>query len=195
MLTAIWAVGTGQRSVFRRSMTPTTPSGDPFFSCIPLSPFGLSAPNIQVNGFFSVDRAKPGSRILGAVVLTVPGGFHVNANRPLNRYAIPTVLTIEAPSEFSVGAVRYPRPRVRRLKSVNNEQLAVYEGRAIIHFHFVVPPKVQATISLVARLRFQSCSDDTCFAPENREISMSIPLTDGRDRASQIHREIFGRKD
>jgi len=155
-----------------------------------------SAPDIHVNGFFSVYGAQRGRVIQAAVVMEIPAGFHVNAHRPLNQYAIATALKIDASREITVGAVSYPGAKVRRLRSVNNEQLAVYEGRAILRFHFTVPGKFdERSITLKARLRFQSCSDDTCFPPETRDVSMTIPVVGANDRVSRIHRDIFGRKD
>src|SRR5207248_10813876 len=67
--------------------------------------------------------------------------YHVNANRPLGKYAIPTSLKIDAPRGVNIGPVIYPRAIVRRLKAVNNEPLAVYEGRAILRFSVTVDRK------------------------------------------------------
>src|SRR6266571_4384749 len=86
-------------------------------------------PNIGVNGYFSADRAQRSRTMQAAVVIDIPAGFHVNANRPLNKYAIPTNLKIDAPRGVVIGPVAYPRAIVRRLKAVNNEQLALYERR------------------------------------------------------------------
>src|SRR5258706_3420879 len=89
-------------------------------------------PNIGVNGYFANDKAQRGRTVQAAIVIDIPGGYHVNANRPLGKYAIPTTLKIEAPRGVTVGFVSYPRAIVRKLKAVNNEPLAVYEGRAIL---------------------------------------------------------------
>ncbi len=154
-----------------------------------------SAPNIGVNGFFSVDKAPRGRTIHAAIVIDIPPGFHVNANRPLNKYAIPTVLKIEAPSGVAVGPINYPRAIVRRLKAVKNEPLATYEGRAKLRFNVSVPANFQkGPTELKARLRFQSCNDDVCFPPQTREISMPIAVVGARDPVKRINGGIFGRR-
>src|SRR5437867_10477177 len=89
-------------------------------------------PNIGVNGYFAVDKAQRGRVFQAAIVMEIPAGYHVNSNRPLNKYSIPTSLKIEAPRGVTVGHVVYPRAIVRKLRAVNNEPLAVYEGRAIL---------------------------------------------------------------
>src|ERR687884_1359947 len=55
------------------------------------------ASNIGVNGFFSVDRAQQGSSFQAAVVMDIPSELHVNANKPLGKYAVPTVVKVDAP--------------------------------------------------------------------------------------------------
>jgi DsbC/DsbD-like thiol-disulfide interchange protein len=152
-----------------------------------------SAPDIGVNGLFSVDKAPRGRMIQAAVVIDIPAGFHVNANRPGNKYAIPTVLKIEAPSGFVVGPVNYPRAIVRRLKAVKNEPLAIYEGHAKLRFNVTVPTNFQeGQTELKARLRFQSCNDDVCFPPQTREVSMPITVVGARDPARRINGGVFG---
>src|SRR5260370_37671452 len=89
-------------------------------------------PNIGVNGYHSNDKAQRGRTIQAAIVMEIPSGYHVNSNRPLNKYSIPTALKIERPRGVTIGPGIYPPAIVRQLKAVNNEPLAVYEGRPIL---------------------------------------------------------------
>src|SRR5918912_66396 len=91
-------------------------------------------PNIGVNGFFSVDKAQRGRTVQAALVMDIPEGFHVNSNKPLVKYAIPTVLKIDAPGGIKVGPVTYPRSALRSF-SFSQERLAVYEGRAVMRIN------------------------------------------------------------
>src|SRR5258706_10577189 len=65
-------------------------------------------PNIGVNGYYANDRAQRGRMLPAAIVIDIPGRHHVNANRPLGKYAIPTALKIEAPRSVTVGPISYP---------------------------------------------------------------------------------------
>src|SRR6266851_2627659 len=115
-------------------------------------------PNLGVNGYYANDKAQRGRTVQAAIVIDIPGGYHVNANRPLGKYVIPTALKIEAPRGVTVGLVSYPRAIVRKLKAGNNEPLAVYEGRAILRFNVTVPASYQGgEVVLKTRLRYQSC--------------------------------------
>ena len=150
-------------------------------------------PNIGVKGYFSNDKAQRGRTIRAAIVIDIPSGYHVNANRPLGKYAIPTSLKIEAPRGVTVGAVAFPRAIVRKLKAVNNEPLAVYEGRAVLRFNVTVPANYQGgEVVLKARLRYQSCNDEVCFPPKNQDVDMGIGVVGPNDRVQRANGWVFG---
>jgi DsbC/DsbD-like thiol-disulfide interchange protein len=150
-------------------------------------------PNIGVNGYYSNDKAQRGRTIQAAIVMEIPSGYHVNSNRPLNKYSIPTALKIEGPRGVTIGTVIYPRAIVRKLKAVNNEPLAVYEGRAILRFNVAVPANYQGgEVVLKARLRYQSCNDEVCFPPKNQDVDMGIGISGPNDRVKPANGWVFG---
>ena len=152
-------------------------------------------PNIGVNGYYANDKAQRGRTIRAAIVMEIPSGYHVNANRPLGKYAIPTSLKIESPRGVTIGPIVYPRAIVRKLKAVNNEPLAVYEGRAILRFNVTVPANYQGgEVVLKARLRYQSCNDEVCFPPKNQDVDMGIGVVGLNDRVQRANGWVFGRR-
>src|SRR5437660_936307 len=151
-------------------------------------------PNIGVNGYFASNRAQRGRIIQAAVVMEIPSGYHVNANRPLNKYSIPTSLKVDASGGVRVGPVMYPHAIVRKLKATNNEPLAVYEGRAILRFNVTVPANYQGSVSLNLHLRFQSCNDEVCFPPKTQEMNMGIDVVGPNDRVQRTNGWVFGRR-
>lgn len=158
----------------------------------PATPAATLQPNIGINGFFSADKAQRGSTVQAAVVVDVPQGFHINANRLLGKIGIPTSLKVEAPGGARVGPIVYPRPVVRRLK-VSDEQLALYEGRAVLRFNVTFPAGFQEGMTqLRARLRYQSCNDEVCFPPVTREVEMPIGVVGSGERVRRINGNIFG---
>jgi DsbC/DsbD-like thiol-disulfide interchange protein len=151
-----------------------------------------SPPNIGLSGFFATDRAQRGRTVQAALLVDIPQGYHVNANRPLGKYAVPTVLRIEAPNGVKIGPVLYPRASVRKF-SFSSESLAVYEGRIVLRFNVTVPANFeQGGTELRARLRYQSCTDDTCFQPETREITMPIGIVGANESVKRINGQVFG---
>jgi DsbC/DsbD-like thiol-disulfide interchange protein len=151
--------------------------------------------NININGFFSVDPAAQGSSFQAAIVMEIPGDLHVNSNRPLGKYAIPTSVKINAPRGLKVTPVTYPRARVRsfRFGGATEERLAVYEGRAIMRFNVTVPPNFEQGVARIrVNVRYQSCSDTVCFPPATRELTLPIAIVNAGSRVNRINGQYFG---
>jgi DsbC/DsbD-like thiol-disulfide interchange protein len=154
------------------------------------------ADRVDINGFFSVDPAQQGSTFQAAIVLDIPEGLHVNSNRPLGKYAVPTVVKVEAPRGLRVTPVMYPAGRVRAFRFGDGspeERLAVYEGRAVARFSVSVPPDYELGVARVrVTVRFQSCNDEVCFPPATRELVLPIAVV-GRDTPmNHINGQYFG---
>jgi len=156
-------------------------------------PVASPEPNIEVKGYYSSDKVQRGRLVRAAIVMEIPGGYHVNANRPLGKYAIPTSVKIEAPKGVVVGPVVFPRAVVRKLKARNNESLAVYEGRTIMRFNVTVPANYgDGWLNLKARVRYQSCNDDACFPPKNEDIDLGIGVVGANERVQKANGWVFG---
>jgi hypothetical protein len=152
--------------------------------------------SIGVSGFFSVDPAQQGSTFQAAIVMYIPRGLHVNSNRPLGKYAVPTVIKVESPRGLKVTPLTYPRAQVRSFRfgeGAPEERLAVYEGRAIARFNVIVPANYELGVARIrVSVRFQSCNDEVCFPPATRELVLPIAIV-GRDTpANRINGEYFG---
>lgn len=151
-------------------------------------------PSISVNGFFATDKAQRGRTVQAAVVMEIPRDFHVNSNRPLGKYFRATKLTISTPGGIKVGPVNYPRGSVRKF-SFSEEQLSVYEGRVVMRFTVTIPSNYeQGVTQLNVRLSYQSCSNEVCFQPETRNITMPIAVVGANESVKRINGNIFGRR-
>jgi DsbC/DsbD-like thiol-disulfide interchange protein len=153
------------------------------------------ANNVGINGFFSVEPAQRGSTFQAAIVLDIPRGLHVNSNRPLGKYAVPTTVRIDAPRGLRVSSVSYPRGATRtfRFGGAAAERLSVYEGRAIIRFNVTVPAGQEVGVARIrANVQFQSCSDEVCFPPARRELTLPIVIVNRDTPSRRINQRYFG---
>jgi DsbC/DsbD-like thiol-disulfide interchange protein len=140
------------------------------------TPAPQSAPNIPVNGSLASNETQRGRTVQGTIVIDIPSGYHVNSNRPLEKFLIATQLQIEAPKGIRVGPILYPRPLLRSLK-FSKSKVSVFEGRTTIRFSVTVPRGFTGnSAELKARMRFQSCNDDTCFPPQTREVKLWLTI-------------------
>jgi len=135
-------------------------------------PAPQSSSDINVSGAIAPDKIKKGRRVRATVVMEIPHGLHVQSNKPLDKFLVPTKLDVETPSGMSVGPVSYPRPLMRKLK-FSKGNVAVYEGKAMIRFNVTVPANYSGgSGDIKGKLRFQACNDEACFPPVTREVKM-----------------------
>jgi Disulphide bond corrector protein DsbC. len=126
----------------------------------------------NVSGSIGNGTIKRGGTARGTIVLDIPGGLHVNSNRPNNEYAIPTVVRLSS-SEARVGAVTYPRGKTRKF-AFSEKPISVYEGRTVFGFNVTVPTRFRGKIVRVrAVVRYQACNDEVCFPPREKEVILT----------------------
>jgi len=135
-------------------------------------PAPQSASDVNINGAVTPDKIKKGRSVRATVVMDIPHGLHVQSNKPLDKFLVPTKLDVETPSGMNVGPISYPRPVMRKLK-FSKGNVAVYEGKAMIRFNVTVPANYSGgSGEIKGKLRFQACNDESCFPPVTREVKM-----------------------
>jgi DsbC/DsbD-like thiol-disulfide interchange protein len=123
-----------------------------------------------ING--SIGTVKRGGAVKGTIVMNIPNGLHVNSSRPNTEYAIPTSVNLSAPG-VKVGTVMYPRGANRKFE-FSDDTLNVYENRAVFNFNVAVPANYKGnTVKIRAVVRYQACTDQVCYPPKNKEITLT----------------------
>jgi DsbC/DsbD-like thiol-disulfide interchange protein len=139
-------------------------------------------PNISVIGYFSTDKAQRGRPARVSIVIDIPGGYHINSNRPLETYLIATSVKVEPENGLRAGPVSFPRPLLRTFK-FSKKQLSVYEGQVRLKFSVTVPANYADGLAKVkARVRLQSCNDEVCFPPKNYDVNLKIDVVNANER-------------
>jgi thioredoxin:protein disulfide reductase len=139
-------------------------------------PAPQSAPNITVSGKLANDKVKRGGSTRGTVTMEIPSGYHVNSNRPLEKFLVATQLQLETPNGLRVGPIAYPRA-VLRTFTFSKVKVSVYEGRPVMSFTVSVPAGAPTgQVELKGRLRYQSCSDSLCFPPRTLEVKLYLTV-------------------
>jgi DsbC/DsbD-like thiol-disulfide interchange protein len=133
-----------------------------------------SPPHINVTASASNHKVSRGRTLRATVTMEIPGGYHVNSARPLEKFLIPTTLTVNAPDGIRTGPVAYPRAVLRKFKFSKNN-VSVYEGRAVMRFTITVPPGTSTGAKeLKLSLRYQSCNDEVCFPPQTKDLNLWV---------------------
>ena len=128
-----------------------------------------------VSGSIGNGSAAKGSATRGRVVIDIPGGLHVNSNRPSSQYAIPTSVRVTAQGA-RVSAVSYPRGRNRKFQ-FSEQPINVYEGRVVFPFTVTVPASFRGdAVRVRAVVRYQACTDEVCYPPKTKEITLTAKI-------------------
>ena len=133
--------------------------------------FAASSANAQTVGG-SIGTVARGGSVKGTVTLSIPGGLHVNSNRPNSQYAIPTSVKVSA-TGAKTGAVTYPRGKNRKFQ-FSEDTLNVYEGTVSFSFNLTVPAGFKGDVVKVrAVVRYQACTDEVCYPPKSKEVTLT----------------------
>jgi len=112
----------------------------------------------------AIDK-RTGDDVHGVVTATIESGWHINSNKPLDEFVIPTVLSFDGADLVSA---QYPAHTVRSFKFSGDQKLAVYEGTIQIGF----TAKLRADAPVKAKLHYQSCNDNVCLPPRDAEVAI-----------------------
>ena len=136
--------------------------------------------NDLLNGEISPHRYAAKGKVKAAVTspdgktidvrIVVAPGWHINSDKPLQDYLIPTKLS--QVNDTPLEQLSYPNAVVRKL-GFQQSSLSLYEGS--IEMSGVVPEEVSRGSGVQIELQLQACSDEICLAPET--LLFNVPLT------------------
>jgi thiol:disulfide interchange protein len=142
-----------------------------------VSAFGaaMSAKAQSVTGSIGNGTVAKGVASRATVVLSIPGGLHVNSNRPNGEYQIPTTVRASG-NGVRIGSVTYPRGRNRKF-SFSETSLNVYEGRATFNFNVTVPATFKgSSVSVRVAVKYQACTNEVCYPPKTKDITLTAKV-------------------
>lgn len=130
----------------------------------------------SISGSIGKGSVEKGKAARGTVVMSIPGGLHVNSNRPNSEYAIPTTVRVSGGRGFRVSGVTYPRGKNRKF-SFSEDTINVYEGRVSFPFTVTVPATYAgATVRVTVSVRSQACTNEVCYAPKTKTVTLTAKV-------------------
>lgn len=136
----------------------------------------LRGPKMDFNALPEASGAAPGAKLRVLFQFSLEGGWHVNANKPLEDFLIPTELALEGLPDVSVAGVVYPEHKLFKTK-FQEQPLAVYEEK------FVVGAVLEVTAGAAAgprtikgTLTYQACNDTQCSPPKDIPVEVAFSV-------------------
>lgn len=135
---------------------PTAPQENKFPKASEIVRPQVSAPGSPV---------KRGSTFTVLVKVEVRQGFHIQANKVLEDYLIPTALEAELPKGLKLAGTSYPQAQLVKFP-FNAKKMAVYEGTVELALKLEAGAAAPlGRMILPMSLRYQACSDAACLPP------------------------------
>jgi hypothetical protein len=146
---------------------------------------------VTAEAFLSRLEAAPNQTFHVAVRLTIDDGWHINSNRPLQDYLIPTSISCEKNDVAAAGKVIYPEGKNATF-GFSPEPLSVYEGEVWVMVPMTVAEAAaEGAAPLDFTVRVQACDDRNCLAPETLTLSVSVEINANAPDDEIRHRPIF----
>ncbi|HEY2091832.1 MAG TPA: cytochrome c biogenesis protein CcdA [Thermoanaerobaculia bacterium] len=127
-------------------------------------------PDIKLSGAVTKRAAD---QVEGVATVAIPAPWHINSAKPLDSFAISTVLSFD-PATAELIDAKYPAHELKAFSFSGNQQIAVYEGTIRIPF----TAKVKGD-TIKATLRYQSCNDKVCLPPKTVDAEFSATALSG----------------
>lgn len=136
-----------------------------------------SASVVKVRLEASPYKLKSGASAQLGVVLDIDNGYHINSNRPSEKYLIPTALKLDRMPGLTVTVVRYPKAKLQKF-SFSDKPLSVFAGKAVLKFTAralaSLPP---GNHTLKGKLTLQACNDQLCLRPQTVDVDIPIEVS------------------
>ncbi|MGA8806820.1 MAG: protein-disulfide reductase DsbD domain-containing protein, partial [Thermoanaerobaculia bacterium] len=133
-----------------------------------ISSFGggaSSIPGQELVKLIGSVNERHATEVKGVVTATIESGWHINSNKPLDDFVIPTKLSFDGAELVSA---QYPQHTVRTFTFSGGQKLAVYEGTIQIPF----TAKLQTGDTIKGKLHYQACNDTVCLPPRDAEVTI-----------------------
>ncbi|MDD4858563.1 MAG: cytochrome c biogenesis protein CcdA, partial [Candidatus Krumholzibacteria bacterium] len=139
----------------------------------------------------SLSVFHPGAVGYVAITAKIADGWHINSNKPLESFLIPSELVVNAPAGIEIVRLLYPTPALRRLE-MSNTAMSLYDG--VVVFGAVVrigENVVPGSYRITAALRYQGCNDMTCVEPSSASADDTLRVGTMGEAVEQLDAELF----
>jgi hypothetical protein len=144
--------------------------------------------------YLSLEPVPRGRTFEIAVVGQIQAGFHVNANKVLEDYLIPTTLTAELPAGWKLLETKYPAGKELKVE-FSDKPLNVYEGTFVARIKLTAPADAPlGAVKLPLTLRYQACTDTVCLPPVRLALQAEVIIAAANAKAVPVNQKIFASK-
>jgi hypothetical protein len=118
---------------------------------------------------------KRNQALTSAIEIQLRNGFHVNSDKPADRYLIPLKLTWN-PGVAEATEVVYPKPTMEKLE-FSPQPVSIFSGDFKAQTTFKILPNAPLGEQLITgKLRYQACNNRECLPPRTVEVKIPVDV-------------------
>ena len=146
---------------------------------------------VSVDVLLSQDKLVPGKEAKLALVLEIKPTLHINSNKPLSEFFIPTEIAFEPIRDLSFGPPQFPPAKLKTF-SFSEEKVAIFEDSLVVFVDVSTSPSLERTTQIIkGKVSYQGCNDAVCFAPEEQDFEIELPVAAPGEAAVTQHDDVF----
>lgn len=146
---------------------------------------------VKIKSYSSYNKIYAGEEFKITFKVNIGEGWHINSDKPHERYLIPTKLTLEQNSNFNLKKIIYPEAKDIKLNFQDNP-LSVFTGDVDFCGLFetsksLIPGKYR----VVVVIGYQPCNNKTCLPPNDAKDTIEVEVAPKPAANAGINRDII----
>jgi uncharacterized protein len=147
---------------------------------------------VKTHTYVSLDPVPRGKEFQIAIVVAIDSGYHMNSHKPSDAYLIPTMLTPQLPTGFTLTDTIYPNGRNEKFPFSPDKPLNVYSGNVTLRMRVMAENSAAiGSTTIPITLRYQACNNSACLPPVKVPVTAQLQVAAAGTSAHPMHPEIF----
>lgn len=123
--------------------------------------------------------------------ISIAENWHINSNKPLEEFLIPTEIGFSDLEAISFGKIKYMNPELRKF-SFSDTEMSVYEGKVYALANVTISPDfADSEVRIAGRINYQACNDESCLAPAVYHFAILMPVLESGSATTEINQDIY----
>ena len=147
---------------------------------------------VKPKAYVSLDPVPRGSTFEVAVVLSIARGYHMNSNKPLDEFLIPTTINAQFPAGFQPISMDYPQGQLLKFAFSPDKPLSVYSGSVALRAKIQARPTAKVgTDTIPFIVHYQVCNDSSCLPPVKVPVNVQVNVAPAGTKPHPANSQIF----
>ncbi len=165
-----------------------------FFLSLFFYPTASWAAIAKVDIIHSQDRYPAGGSYPLIFRISISSPWYIHGTREGPNGLIPTLLSFPTSPGLRLEGIQFPEPERKRFEYTKG-QIEAFSGEIFVQATLVVSEKVPIGKQVIrGQVSYQACSPQSCLAPENVPIPLSLSIAPQGTRAELQNQAIFSLK-